>query len=384
MYPFTAGIAIETKHIWDDLRACTPALPLRVVLEHQEMSNMGPFLEKLERLRPEVVLLEAALLKETLAEMVTAIHVKAPDAMIIALHTTADPEAILNAMRAGVNEYIYPPLEHSLRQALERKTADRRQTSGSRWGGRAVGFFSSKGGCGATTVICHLAVELGRYGQKVLLADLDLDAGMVGFLTKTKSGYSMLDAVANLHRLDASYWKALVSNGIPGVEIIPAPPTTAPKISPRQEELRHLFGFLRSCYDFALIDLGRSLTHVGVSALEELDEAFLITTLEVPSLHQAKQVLQILMDGGYGKDRLRLVLNRVPKRWELAPGEIEGILGLPVYAVLPSSYPELHECYSTGKLLPEGSILGRHIREMARKMAGIEEPSKKKKFWMFG
>ena len=61
-------------------------------------------------------------------------------------------------------------------------------------------------------------MELGRAGgRKVLLADFDMDAGMVGFLMKVKSPYSILDAINNLHRLDASYWKALVSNGIPGL-----------------------------------------------------------------------------------------------------------------------------------------------------------------------
>jgi pilus assembly protein CpaE len=115
-----------------------------------------------------------------------------------------------------------------------------------------------------------------------------------------------------------------------------------------------------------------------------MDEAYLVSTLEVPALHQAKQVLQILMDGGYGKDRLRLILNRVPKRSELAPGEIEKILGLPVYAVLPSCYPELHECYSMGKLLPERSYLGKQIHELALRMAGIAEPQKKKKFLGLG
>jgi pilus assembly protein CpaE len=384
MYPLTLGLAVETKQLRDELQTCLPALPLRTVIEHEEVSNLSPFLERLERLRPEVVLLDVAALKEPLDSVVPAIRSRTPEAMIVALHTNADPDAILNAMRAGVNEYLYPPLESALRQALDRRNADRRRNTGTRWGGKALGLFSSKGGCGATTVVCHLAVELGRYGQKVLLADLDLDAGLIGFLTKTKPGYSVLDAINNLHKLDVSYWKALVSNGIPGVDIIAAPGATTPKTTPRQDELRHLFGFLRSCYDFVLVDLGRSLTRLGVAALEELDEAFLVTTLEVPALHQAKQVLQILMDGGYGKDRLRLILNRVPKRWELAPGEIEKILGLPVYAVFPSSYPELHECYSMGKLLPENSILGKHIRELAKRMAGVEEQPRKKKYVLFG
>src|ERR1035441_1610124 len=101
------------------------------------------------------------------------IRAKAPDVTIVAGHTTADPGAILSAMRAGGNEYIYPPLEGALRGALERRSSDAgRRHSGLRWGGRTIGFFSSKGGCGATTIEGHLAAALGRLGQKVLLAEL--------------------------------------------------------------------------------------------------------------------------------------------------------------------------------------------------------------------
>jgi pilus assembly protein CpaE len=384
MYSLTLGLAIENKQLWDEVQTCLPALPLRSVIEHQDMSSMGPFLERLERLRPEIVLLDVASPKEPLNNLVPMVRAKVPDATIVAIHTTADPDAILTAMRAGVNEYVYPPLEGAIRGALERRSTDGRRHSGSRWGGRTVGFFSSKGGCGATTLVCHLAVELGKQGQKVLLADMDLDTGLIGFLTKTKSGYSILDAVKNLHRMDVSYWKALVSNGIPNVDIMAGPAPTADRTYPPQEQLRQLFSFLRSCYDFSLIDLGRSLTRAGAAALEEMDEAYLVTTLEVPALHQAKQVSQILMDAGYGKDRLKLILNRVPKRSELAPAEIEKILGLPVYAALPSCYPELHECYSVGKLLPERSVLGKAIRELALRMAGVDQAPMKKKFRLFG
>jgi pilus assembly protein CpaE len=207
---------------------------------------------------------------------------------------------------------------------------------------------------------------------------------LIGFLTKAKPGYSILDAVNNLHRMDVSYWKALVSNGIPNVEVIAAPALAADRTYPQQEQLRQLFSFLRSCYDFTLIDLGRSLTRAGAASLEEMDEAYLVTTLEVPALHQAKQVLQILMDAGYGKDRVKLILNRVPKRSELAPGEIEKIMGLPVYAVLPSCYPELQECYSMGKLLPERSVLGQAIRDLSLRIVGVDKKPAKKKFSLFG
>ena len=44
--------------------------------------------------------------------------------------------------------------------------------------------------------------------KNVLLADLDLISGLVGFLMKTPSSYSILDAIKNLSRLDESLWQA--------------------------------------------------------------------------------------------------------------------------------------------------------------------------------
>ena len=41
-----------------------------------------------------------------------------------------------------------------------------------------------------------------------------------------------------------------------------------------------------------------------MAALEEIDEACLVTTLEVPALHQSKQIIQTLIDSGYGKNRI--------------------------------------------------------------------------------
>ena len=67
------------------------------------------------------------------------------------------------------------------KKSLERRSMERsRRREGAKGGGKSLGFMSAKGGCGATTLICHVAAELGRLNQKVLLADLDLDAGMVG------------------------------------------------------------------------------------------------------------------------------------------------------------------------------------------------------------
>jgi pilus assembly protein CpaE len=386
MYPLTIGLAIENRDLLEQAQSCLAHLPFRIIVEHQDLGDTGTFLDRLERMRPDVVLVDISGWKETLEGLVSSIKNAVGDPMIVALNTVADADIILAAMRAGVNEYLHPPLQESLRKALEKRSMERgRRRDGAKGIGKAYGFLSAKGGCGATTLVAHVAAELGRQQQKVLLADLDLDAGMIAFITKTKAVYSILDAVNNLHRLDISYWKALVSNGIPGVEIVSSPMALASKQQPKDEQIRHVLGFAKPHYDWTLVDLGRSISRMAMVALEEIDEVCLVTTLEVPALHQSKQIIQTLLDSGYGKNRIRLILNRAPKRLDITPGELERMLGVSIFFMVPNDYPELYETYAEGRMLNRNSELGREIARLGQKLGGLEEEKggHKKRFGLF-
>jgi len=389
MYPLTIGLAIENRELWDQAQACLAGLPFRIIVEHQDIGDLTNFLDRLERMRPDVVLIDISGWREPLEGLVASIRNAVGDPMIIALHTSADADTILASMRAGINEFLYPPLTETLRKSLEKRSSERsrKRDGGAKGAGKSYAFFSAKGGCGATTLVTHIAAELGRQNQKVLLMDLDLDAGLVGFITKTKSVYSILDAINNLHRLAISYWKALVSNGIPGVEIVSSPLALASQQQPRDDQLRQILGFARPHYDWTLVDLGRSLSRMAMATLEEIDEACLITTLEVPALHQSKQIIQTLLDSGYGKSRIKVILNRAPKRLDITPGELEKMLGVPIYSMVPNDYPELYETYAEGRMLSRNSELGKAMAKLAAKLAGLEEESNnnnKKRFALFG
>jgi len=391
MYPLTIGLAIENREMWEQTQACLAELPFRIIVEHQDIGDISNFLDRLERMRPDVVLVDISNWKNPLENLVASIKNAIGDPMIIALNTSADPESILSSLRAGINEYLYPPLKEPLRKTLEKRSAERSRggRAGSTKGaGKSFAFLSAKGGCGATTIVCHVAAELGRLNQKVLMMDLDLDAGMIGFITKTKAVYSILDAVNNLHRLDISYWKALVSNGIPGVEIVASPLSLASKQQPKDEQVRQVLAFARPHYDWTVADLGRSLSRLSMAALEEMDEVCLVTTLEVPALHQSKQIVQTLLDSGYGKQRIKLILNRAPKRLDITPAELEKMLGLPIFAMVPNDYPELYETYAEGRMLNRNSELGKQIAKLACKLSGLEEDKGggggKKRFGLFG
>jgi len=380
----TAGIVIETKDLWDELQGALPELPVRVLLEQPEVGDWNTFLERLERLRPEVVFLDTTKLKDAMADSIRRIKSISCSPAVFALATDAKPETILAAMRAGASEFLYPPFAEHLAPALERVGAEQKRSSPVlRRGGRTIGFVSAKGGCGATTVVCHTAVELPRYTKgRVLLADLDIEAGLISFLLKTNSPYNFMDAAKNTHRLDETYWRALVSNGISGLEVITAPAPPA-KHSLRPEHLKSLISFMRSQYDWVLIDLGRSLSNFSTSAIEDMDELFVVTTLEIPALHQAQLIIRRLIEGGYGRERVRLLINRSPKRYELTLDELASMLGVPVYATIPNDYGTLSESYAEGKLLPPSSSLAKHFSRLAMKIGGVDN-QEKKKFSLFG
>lgn len=384
MYPLTLGLVIGTKELWDEVQSCLQGLPLHTLLEESEIQDWPAFLDKVERLRPDVLLLDLASLKVSYDEGVAKIKGSPASPMVIALHKTAEAETILSVIRAGADEYVYPPLSINLAKALERMAAGKSKQASSRSNGRVCAFFSAKGGCGATTIACHTAVELTRQtGREILLADFDMDAGLVGFLMKSKSRYSVLDAMSNTHRLDLSYWKALVSNGMPHLGVIKAPGALAVRDTLKQEDLRHVLRFVRLQYDWTVADLGRGFNPLLANALDEVDEAFLVTTLDVPALHQVKQIAQAVLDTGYGRGRLHLVLNRVPKNPDVTPSELESLLGLNVHSMLPDDYASIYEAYAEGQLVPTGSNLGRQLARLAGRIAGVAEPERKK-FSIFG
>ena len=378
MQPLTAGLIVSNRDLLSEVQASLAELPVRVVVELTEAGDWGPLAEKLDRLRPDVMLLEFAQFSANLENIVRAIRHTAGGPAVIVINAGTNPEIILRAMRAGAAEYLYPPFGPGLKQALERISGDRAAPDRPR--GKTFAFFSAKGGCGATTIACHVALELQRQTRReILLADLDLDAGMVGFFMKSRSSYSVLDAVSSLHRLDLSYWKALVSNGIPGLEVIKAPPAISPRKPDDQQRLRFVLNFVRSHYDWVVADFGRTLSPPMVDALEEVDEAFMVTTLDLPALHQAKQIATRLRESGCG-ERLRLLLNRVPRRTDITIDEVRQLLDLEVTGVLPDGSAELYESYADGKLLPPNTNLARHIATLTSKIAGVplQAPAKRK------
>lgn len=348
----------------------------------QHDSDWTSLLEHLGKVKPEALLLDLTTVPTDLAVAMRQIKIHAPRTKVIALHAVEDSKMILSAMRAGVNEFLHPPLEDSLPTALERILSASESEIGTTSRGKVIGFLSAKGGCGATTLACHVAWELQNLTRKrVLLADLDLTSGLVGFLMKTPSSYSILDAVKNLSRLDESLWKALIVENRPNLSVIPAPASYSRWDHPDENQLKQILQFMRTQHDWIVLDLGRSLNSMATAVLDEIDQLFLVSTLEVVALHGLKSIVHGLFDQG---EKLQLVLNRTPKLMDISTQELEKILGRSLYAALPNDYMGLYQSYSSGNLLNSNTRLAQHFGLLAAKIAGLPPVKTKKRFALFG
>ncbi len=378
MLSLTVGLAIRNDLLRAEVTGCIRDLPVRVLLEDRTLADTVELLSSIEQRRVDVLILDLTQLPEPLDRFLSRVKALSCNPSVIAVNDRADPDVILGAMRGGVREFLYPPLSDGLRKALELIGEERRKTGPPRQG-KAIGFLSVKGGCGATTIACHIAVELERLtAQDVVLADLDLYSGMISFLMRAKSEYTILDAAKNVHRLDESFWKALVSNGRGRLDVVLSEPLAGLRQQVDPAAFRQVLEFMAHGYGWAVVDLGGSLNLVAVSLLDRLDTLYLVATMDVPALHQAKQVINHLLDLGLNRSMLRLVINRMPRRPDFESSDIEKSIGLPMYYALPNDYPELYRAYAEGTLLPPSSELAKALSAMAARISGSELKEKPK------
>jgi pilus assembly protein CpaE len=348
--------------------------------ENCEVNRFDDLIASIERLRPDILLLGLPGLPADSASIIARISTLDPALRIVAVNDSAEPEMILKAMRAGAAEFVYPPMPSpAFEEALSRVIADcGRRARPERATGSIIGFVSAKGGCGATTLACHSSSYLRRITKKeVLLADLDMASGITGTIMQTVARYSLEDALQNLHRMDLKLWKGLVANAPSGVDVIPAPPDILSPATPMSRKLPSLLRFWRMHYDLTIVDLGHGITQPLLDVLDSIDTLVLVATNEVLALKQAKQMTQTLMARNFGANRLKLVINRMPKRTQIQLPELEKVMGHSIYAEIPNAYEQLNEAYSEPRLLDPGSDLGKHIGQFAAKLAGISAAEKK-------
>ncbi len=347
-----------------------------LLAELKSYPSIQAFDIRLRQLRPDMVFVDLATDLQKASELIEFAAALRPPVFVVGLHRFNDTESILTALRAGAAEFLFAPFDLEIQREAIGRIAKKRtpQARGEQERGRLIAFASTKAGSGASTVAAQAAYTLQRSsGKRVLLADFDLWGGTIGFFFKLSHWYSLADALAQMERGEAPDWAALVVNA-DGVDVLPAP--DVPKsVVIEPEQIHGFIEYTRTLYDYVVADLPNVFEKLSLVTLSASDEAYLVCTAELPSLHLTRKAIQHLARLGIGQERYRVLVNRLGKQDTISSEDMAKIFGAPVYRTFPNDYLSLHKGLTVGQPLGAKTPLGRTIEEFVTQLAGRPQPA---------
>lgn len=322
---------------------------------------------------PEVVFLGMGNSRQALA-VAASIESHASGMQIVAISRTVQREVLLETMRAGIREFLGLPFEAEAVQQMVARVEGiiERQPPAIESTERVLSFLPSKPGVGCSTIALNTSIMLAQLPDtKTLLADFDLNCGMIAFMLQMDATHSVVTAAENAYQMDEMLWPKLVTS-FGEMDVLPAG-----KLAPGQRidgmQIGHLIEFARRHYQAICLDLSGILEKFSVELLHESKEIFLVCTPEVPSLHLAREKLCFLRSLEL-ENRVRVLLNRATRRSLIPVSEVEKVLGVPVYMSFPNDYLGVHRALTTGKHVSPTSELGAGFSALAAAIRNGEQP----------
>ena len=198
----------------------------------------------------------------------------------------------------------------------------------------------------------------------------------MAFFLKISPWYSLLDAFQQMEKDGQPDWASLVSNA-EGVDVLAAPEApTDTAVNP--DRLHDALESVREAYDWIVVDLPSIFQKMSLLTIADSEEAFLVSTAELPSLHLTRKAVAHLGLLGFGLDRYRVLVNRLTKAEGITGDDMAKIFGAPVHATFPNDYLSIHKGLTMGAPLAAKCSLGKSVDVFAGQIASRARAGQKK------
>ena len=284
-----------------------------------------------------------------------------------------EPDVMLRAMRAGIQEFLVsPPDQKDLAAAVDRLM---RRTQTAAENGDVIAVYSSKGGLGVSTVAANLAYGFAKNhpGARPALADLVIGAGDVRVLLTLDPPYDLGDLVAKIDRVDADLLNSLLTPTRGGVWVLPAPDAPEADEQVDANTITTVIQHLRSNFLFTVLDCEHQLNDRTLAALDAADRLVLMTHLSVAALRSTQRTVNLCRRLGYPNEKICIVVNRFQSGEVLSPADAEDVLKAEIFFKLPNDYRVASGALTNGLPVAEfepGSKLAWAYTQLAAKLGG--------------
>lgn len=309
---------------------------------------------------------------EQALEIVQTLETDAVPVQVVGFHKTMDPRILRESMRAGVREFLVDPFERGtvidslagVKTLLGRHPAEYTATT------QIFTFLPSKAGVGTSTIALNVSAALARRpNERVLLADFDLNCGMLRFMLKLRNEFSVADALERSAEMDENLWTPMVTP-VDGMDVLHSGRVN-PNLRIEPAHIVNLIAYARRHYQALCFDLSGNLEKYSIELMKESRRILLVCTSEISSLHLAREKLAFLQQLDLD-NRVSLVLTRTHKRGALTQQQVEELVGAAVIRGIPNDYQAIQRSVDSGTPLPKESELGKAFTELADMLLGLK------------
>jgi pilus assembly protein CpaE len=385
------GLDTGSAELLKQMLAVAPQVRLKASFPSGRTEDATAIAGQTYDLEPDVCLVDFDADRTRAAAITRQIRAIAPEIAVFAVSSQAQPDAIIEAMRSGCSEYLVKPINRQeLLKGLARIGTHRREVSKKKVAAsQVITFLGAKGGCGVTTLVTQMGAALASSSaRKALLIDLHPDLGDAAlYLGLAKHLYNSFELIDNADRLDAEFLQAFLAHHSSGLDLIPAPEGSGGLWSVAPGELAKVLDFLRSSYEFILLDVPPRLNEQNLELVRYSDRVYLITVPEVSALRNVVRQMEYFLQNQVAEDKIRVVLNRHHKRGPLTDGEIEKAIRRPLFWKVPNQYAQVVKTISGGNPIAHlaSSEVMRSVSEWAVKITkGSSERKQDPRGGIFG
>jgi pilus assembly protein CpaE len=315
-----------------------------------------------------------------MAELGQFAEVCGPDTKVIVVGHVNDILLFRELMKNHVSDYLVAPLT-SL-QVIESVAAIYNDPAAAPLG-KVMAFVGAKGGVGSSTIAHNVAYATSqKLDIETILTDLDLSFGTAALNFNQDGGGTFYEALMAPDRVDSTLLDRLMSKLGNKLNLLNGPGSVERDMNIEAHSVETVLNVVRQAAPMIIVDVPNMWAPWVKYTLMNADEIIITATPELPSLRNAKNLIDLLKVGR-PNDRLpRLVLNQVgvPKRPEIPVADFAKALGLVPSAIIPHDPQSFGLAQGNGQMLFEVAPKAKAtemIEDLANQLAGISRVAAK-------
>jgi pilus assembly protein CpaE len=320
--------------------------------------------------------------EQVLGELAQLANVCQPDTKVVVIGHVNDVILYRELMRQGISEYLVAPVSPlALIETISNLYSDPKAAPL----GRIVAFVGCKGGVGSSTIAHNVAWHLSqRHAIETVITDLDLAFGTASLNFNHEAGGGIFEALSQPDRVDPTLIDRLMTKLGDKLNLLNSNSGVERDFTIESHAIETVLNIVRQSAPMVVVDVPNMWAPWIKHILLNADEVVITATPELPSLRNAKSLIDLLKQQRPNDKSPKLVLNQVgvPKRPEIPAAEFSKALAMTPSAIIPYDPMSFGTAQGNGQMLHEvapKSKAAESVQGLAHEFAGspkVVKPAK--------